>query len=95
MRPQLVLAAAVRGTFANGRCAVVRDGSGDDADRPLRRVWVFLAIGAVAALYSRNATGIAQRPQGAERSEAPGVGAGHSHISSADDETAGPQSTGS
>jgi hypothetical protein len=63
--------------------------------------WVFLAIvaviviGAVAALYSRNATGIAQRPQGAERSEAPGVGAGPSRISSADDEAAGPPSTGS
>jgi hypothetical protein len=54
---------------------------------------VVVLLGAVAALYSRHGTGITQRPQGAERPEAPGVGEGPSRISSAEDEAAGPPST--
>lgn len=51
---------------------------------------VIVTVVALAyATFTRKGSGIDQHPQGAGRSEAPGVGVGHSRMSSAGDETEG------
>ncbi|HWT95762.1 MAG TPA: hypothetical protein VN238_22370 [Solirubrobacteraceae bacterium] len=53
-------------------------------------VVVVVTIFALAyGTYTRKGSGIAQHPQGAGRSEAPGVGEGSSRMSSTEDETEG------
>ena len=52
-------------------------------------VVVLIVVVLVLGFYTRRGSAINQRPRGATRSEDPGVGAGPSRISSAEDETEG------
>jgi hypothetical protein len=52
-------------------------------------VVVLVVLAAAYGLYSRHGSEISQHPQGAGRSEAPGVGEGPSRRSNVEDETEG------
>jgi hypothetical protein len=56
-------------------------------------VVVVVLLASAYGIYSRRGSGISQHPQGAERSEAPGVGEGPSRMSNTEDETEGKIST--
>jgi hypothetical protein len=48
-------------------------------------VVLVIFVGACFTVYTRRGSGISQHPQGRERPEAPGVGAGSSRVSAGDD----------